>query len=62
MIKLEVENYCHDCDSFKPVADLPTVLYGGDGSETIIGHTIVSCRDRLRCKRLMKHLEEKNES
>lgn len=58
MIKLDVQDYCHDCADFEPRVQLPTILYGNDGSKMIVGDTIVDCEDSTRCARLYGHIKQ----
>lgn len=56
MIKLEVEDYCHECDAFDPVAD--SVSYQALGVEQ--DHdTFVRCSNAKRCRNMVRYLERK---
>ena len=60
MIKLDVENYCHNCPDFEAEVSKNAMYYDGS-PETFfcIGDTIVRCENRHLCERLKKRLEEK---
>ena len=54
MIKLDVEDYCHKCDAFDPVAD--SISYQALGVEQ--DHdTFVRCSKR--CRHLVRYLKRK---
>ena len=56
MIKLEVEDYCHQCDAFAPVAD--SISYQSLGVEQ--DHDMfVRCSNAKRCRHLVRYLERK---
>lgn len=55
MIKLDVENYCHDCDAFEPT----TIEKQEDAITGYITHTFVVCKERRRCANMMRYLERK---
>lgn len=56
MIKLDVEDYCHKCDAFDPVAD--SISYQALGVEQ--DHdTFVRCSNARRCRHLVRYLKRK---
>lgn len=55
MIKLNVEDYCQNCQDFDPMKET-TNLYSGDC--IIESHTSVYCHYRNRCAAVAKWLEE----
>ena len=57
MIKLLVEDYCHECPEFYPEKIGGEVLYA-NGDVVTVGTTFVVCDDREKCQRIKKHLEE----
>jgi hypothetical protein len=59
MIKLDVENYCHDCDAFNPVAD--SMSYQSLGVEQD-RDTFVRCSNAKRCHNMVRYLERKLKS
>ena len=61
MIKLEIEDYCQDCDWFEPV------LNDFNGSYDNMRHhggakAIVQCERQKHCARLVRYLERKLEN
>ena len=60
MIKLEVKDYCHSCKYF--VADVeepqPLINMFGEDIPGTMGDTIIRCRGRKRCKKLMQYWTE----
>lgn len=56
MIKLEVEDYCHDCRAFDPETEEVTVYTLGNPYHT---DTVVRCRNAKWCARMMQRLERK---
>lgn len=63
MIKLEVGEYCNDCLDF--TADVEKTRFTGDdffGEEvTSFCETVIRCKNRNRCRALLRYLERKNE-
>ena len=50
MIKLDVDNYCQNCDYFEPEVNTLD-FYGND---TLLNRdTLITCRNRTRCKSLL---------
>lgn len=59
MIKLDVQEYCHDCPCFEAETDTED-NYFFDGHLVVRpGDTIIRCENRNLCARLMKHFEQK---
>lgn len=59
MIKIEVEDYCHECLDFQPDVEKPVVLYSDTDRYVCIGDTIVRCEYRQRCKAIENHVKNK---
>lgn len=59
MIKLKIEDYCEGCTEFEAVTESPQNAYDSYGNIIWLDDTIVHCKHRMFCKRLIKHLEEK---
>lgn len=64
MIKLEVEDYCHECDAFEPIKDEKTVydhttMGGICGSHRDI---VVKCQSARRCANMIRYLERKQKT
>lgn len=64
MIKIEVEDYCHQCLEFEAQVRKPDIIYAGDKHYTTLGDTIVKCEHRERCHaiatELAKHIVNTN--
>lgn len=59
MIKIDVEDYCHQCQDFHPdVIPAYKVTIGND--EVILTDTLVKCEYRKRCASMMRYLTQKN--
>lgn len=52
-IKIEVEDYCHECPEFEADVDT-TTLYAGGGAVTV-SHAI-RCEKRERCSAIERYL------
>lgn len=58
MIKLELEEYCHDnCRAFEPVVNFGTSIYDVAGEERQYSDTVVQCSKRRICKKLVEYLK-----
>lgn len=58
MIKLVVQPYCHSCPDFEPHAEKPILLYDSSGDlYDTLGDTVIFCKHRDRCRRMMEHLK-----
>lgn len=56
MIKLDVKDYCYECDAFDPVAD--SIPY--QAFDVVQDHdTFVRCSNARRCRHLVRYLERK---
>lgn len=55
MIRLDVEDYCQDCDDFEPVAER-TNYYAGEVLKKC--DTIVRCKHAGRCASIAEYLKE----
>ena len=52
MIKLDVDNYCQNCDYFESEVNILD-FYGND---TLLNRdTLITCRNRARCKSLLHY-------
>jgi hypothetical protein len=56
MIRINVEEYCHQCLDFTPDVIEPTKTYVGN-EEIILSDTIVQCKYRKRCSNMFRFLE-----
>lgn len=64
MIKLKVEERCHNCPGFEPETNNPVMAYSIDGDEIgPFGDTVIMCVHRIRCRHIERYLEKhlKNE-
>ena len=57
MIKLAVEEYCHDCDGFEPEVER---LYCNDGYDELVCQS-VQCQKRDQCNHIYSYLKRKVE-
>ena len=61
MIKIKVEDYCHNCPEFSPYIG----AFGNGGmmlfGETLtdFGDTVVHCENEHRCRVMMEYLKSK---
>ena len=58
MIRINVEEYCHQCLDFNPDVIEPTRGYSVDGKQIIQTDTIVQCKYRKRCANMIRYLEQ----
>ena len=56
MIKLSVEEYCHQCMDFVPDVTEPERHFIAGSDEIIQSDTIVQCKYRRRCEAIKKYL------
>jgi len=54
MIRLNVKEYCHNCQDFEPETNV--VAYYGNRKKFF--DTEVSCKDRCRCENIKDYIEE----
>lgn len=60
MIRIEVEPYCNDCPAFEPDVEQPQRCFADD----ILFYqtdTVVRCKKRKHCARLVQYLRKQNE-
>lgn len=60
MIKLEVEEYCHECPRFEADVENPMVIYNPFGEEAFVGDTFIRCINREKCKTLFKYANKRS--
>lgn len=58
MIKLEVENYCHDCVGFEADVENGAEYYAMGTKIVLRTDTIIRCEHRHRCEGIYKQLKE----
>lgn len=58
MIRVDVEDYCHECRNFNPVATIATRT--GENGEW--SDTVVRCEHRKHCLGLVRYLESQLKS
>lgn len=51
MIKLVVEEYCHECPNFEAHVEGPTIFDNGD----VFGDTTIMCKKRVSCALAYKY-------
>lgn len=56
MIKLNVEEYCHQCLDFTPDVTKPERHFLDGGNKIEQSDTIVQCKHRNRCEAIKKYL------
>lgn len=49
MITLDVEDYCQDCPYFRATSET-VQFYTNEKKEAVLGDTVVTCRDKERCR------------
>ena len=59
MIRLEVEDYCHECRAFQPDVEESVVYSDVFGNEVVKTDTVVRCKTRKLCKRLVEYLKSR---
>lgn len=59
MIKLDVQEYCHDCSHFEACVERSTYYFGD--VEVQVGDTIVRCEHETRCRHLVERIKETKE-
>lgn len=59
MIRLEVEEYCHNCLDFDADVTAPQRVRMTDDVEFVFSDTIVRCAYRKRCAGIRRYLEQK---
>ena len=57
MIRLEIEEYCHECLDFNPNVIPGHREPNGYGSGYFMTDTIVECKNRNRCVGIKRYLE-----
>lgn len=57
MIRIEVEDYCHQCLDFEADVTKPERLYIGI-EDRVLGDTVVHCKYRKRCAAIKRFLEQ----
>ena len=59
MIRVEVEDYCHECLDFHPDVTPATRLRFTDSEYSVIGDTVIRCEYRKRCAAITRFLENR---
>lgn len=64
MIKLYVQNYCHDCPEFEPDVKKDTIYSENYlmGKRTPRTQTAIYCKHRDRCASMIEFLEERKKN
>lgn len=62
MIELKVEDYCHGCVAFDPVADInkagPFPTFDNPEPEPVFVNTVVKCKNAKRCAGIARHISK----
>lgn len=62
MIKLNIQEYCQDCESFEPVADRENICMDTVFDSPIkVVNTTVTCLYQRRCAAMVRYLKKKVE-
>ena len=61
MIKLLVEDYCHNCPEFYPEKVGGEVLYA-NGDIVGVSTTFIMCDNYEKCQRIKQHLEKNRDT
>lgn len=63
MIRLYVQNYCHDCPEFDPDVEKDTIYSENYlmGERTTHTHTYIYCKHKDRCASMIKFLKKRRE-
>ena len=56
MIRLNVEEYCHQCMDFVPDVTDPARVLSEDGRTIMQSDTIIQCEHRRRCEAIKRYL------
>lgn len=59
MIRVDVEDYCHECMDFNPDVISPTKEFCYDKGEVVLTDTIIKCEYRKRCAGIKRYLENR---
>ena len=57
MIKVEVEEYCHNCMDFEADVTKPERLYSLSGDDVVFSDTVIHCKYRKRCAGIIRYLD-----
>lgn len=58
MIRLDVAEYCDECDDFIAAVEKPSKMFT-EGEIVLRTDTIVSCAHRKRCEAIRRYLERR---
>lgn len=56
MIRINVEEYCHQCLDFTPDVTQAKRMFTEAGDDIILTDTIIQCEYRRRCEAIKKYL------
>ena len=59
MIRLEVEEYCHDCLDFTPDVTAPARIFSANNEAISYTDTVVQCKYRKRCSSIERYLRQR---
>ena len=61
MIKLDVCEYCQNCLEFEPVVtNFPELLYADGLLLSVVGDTVIKCKNHYKCETLYNNLKKEN--
>ena len=56
MIRVDVQEYCHECTGFEPDTERPIRMFSGDNC-VVQTDTVIRCEYRGRCESIRRYLE-----
>ena len=58
MIRLVVEDYCHECRTFEAEVHGPSRYVDASGNDVIQTNTVVMCANHKRCESIKRYVEK----
>ena len=58
MIRLEIAEYCSECEDFKASVETPAKYFAED-EVIVLSDTVISCANKKRCEAIRRYLERK---
>lgn len=59
MIRVDVEEYCHQCMDFHPDVIPPVRCIGNDDKSVTQTDTVIQCKYRKRCASIERYLKQR---
>ena len=57
MIRVDVEEYCSDCEDFQAEVERPSKMFANGGRDVFLTDTVITCTNRKRCEAIRRYLE-----